>query len=170
MGGIRFKMKVSGIYKIRSIVKPNRIYIGSSVNIHKRFVNHKWFLNGGNHPNKKLQNHCNRYGLNDLQFSIIATCESCLLIEMEQFFIDAHNPYFNLRPKAENNLGWKPSEETLEKFRHRIIREDTKKKLRQANLGKKLKEETKQKCRNYRHTKEAKEKSSNPIFQMVRLW
>jgi hypothetical protein len=37
-------MKISGIYKIQSIVKPERIYIGSANNINKRRTNHlhKW--------------------------------------------------------------------------------------------------------------------------------
>ena len=67
--------KVSGIYKIQSIIKPERIYIGSAVNICDRWRCHLKDLKNGNHGNGKLQNHFNKYGEIDLQFSILLGCE-----------------------------------------------------------------------------------------------
>ena len=55
-------MIISGIYKIQSIIKPERCYIGSAVNIQKRWRDHKRELRNNKHSNKKLQNHCNKYG------------------------------------------------------------------------------------------------------------
>ena len=36
--------KFSGVYKIQSICKPERVYIGSAVNIDKRWKEHIWQL------------------------------------------------------------------------------------------------------------------------------
>ena len=38
--------RITGIYKIQSIIKPERIYIGSAVYVDKRWKEHlKWFKN-----------------------------------------------------------------------------------------------------------------------------
>ena len=47
--------KQSGIYKIQSKIHPERIYIGSSVNIKKRIWDHKTNLNALCHKNPKLK-------------------------------------------------------------------------------------------------------------------
>ena len=62
----------SGIYKIESKIKPERIYIGSSVNIIARWKNHLYELRKNKHRNNKLQNHYNKYGESDLLFSIMS--------------------------------------------------------------------------------------------------
>ena len=63
-------MNISGIYKIKSKVKPERIYIGSSVNIQERWRKHINYLKNNKHQSIKLQRHYNKYGKNDLVFSI----------------------------------------------------------------------------------------------------
>lgn len=143
-------MAIIGVYKIESKIKPNRVYIGSSIDIRSRKATHFNSLKNKKHPNRKLQNHCNKYGLKDFIFTIITTCDAETLIEKEQYFIDVYNPYFNLRPNADNNCGV-------------ICSEEKKEKLRKANLGKKHREESKQKCRNYKHTEEARQKISDAL-------
>jgi len=100
-----------GIYKIQSKIKPERIYIGSAVNFYKRCNSHKHSLRKGKHGSKKLQNHYNKYGEKDLEFSILLGCDKESLIEIEQFFIDSYNPWFNINPTAGSNLGRKFSED-----------------------------------------------------------
>ena len=102
------EMKISGIYKIQSRKKPERIYIGSSINIHKRWYYHILELGYGTHANKKIQRHYNKYGKDDLIFSIIIGCDKGDLISTEQYFIDAHNPYFNICKKAGSSAGRDP--------------------------------------------------------------
>jgi group I intron endonuclease len=97
--------RISGVYKIQSKVKPNRIYIGSAVNIHRRWWDHLHRLKENVHENPKLQNHYNKYGKTDLIFSIIISCEKDVLLETEQFFIDAYKPWFNICKKAGSVLG-----------------------------------------------------------------
>lgn len=111
--------KISGVYKITSILKPERIYIGSASNIYKRWQEHLCALKGRYHHSKKLQRHSDKYGKNDLQFSILIGCEIEELISSEQYFIDSYNPYFNCCRKAGSTLGRKASEETKAKMRLR---------------------------------------------------
>jgi len=76
-------MKIAGIYKIQSTVKPDRFYIGSSVNISKRWSCHINDLRKNKHHSSKLQNHYNKYGESDLRFTIILGCEENDLLKTE---------------------------------------------------------------------------------------
>jgi len=124
-------MKISGIYQIQSKIKPERIYIGSAININQRWNRHLYTLKSGIHRNIKLQRHFNRYGEIDLQFSILLGCEKEYLIANEQFFIDSYNPYFNININASSRLG-------------SILSEETRKKISQSLIGKHHSEETKE--------------------------
>lgn len=101
-------MKISGIYKIQSKCKPERIYIGSANNIRRRKHEHKSDLFTHTHGNAKLQRHFDKYGWDDLVFSVIIGCDECNLIAYEQFYIDALDPYFNLSKTAGKRAGLPP--------------------------------------------------------------
>ena len=101
---------------IRSKCKPNRCYIGSAIYIRNRWAMHLNDLKKNRHHASKLQNHYNKYGRDDLEFSVLMCCERDKLIETEQFFIDAYKPFFNSRMKAESTLGYKWSEESKKKL------------------------------------------------------
>jgi group I intron endonuclease len=126
---------ISGIYKIQSTIKPERIYIGSAVNIYKRWSKHLGELKSNAHHSIILQNHFNKYGISDLQFSVLLGCEINDLIKTEQYFIDSWNPYFNICRIAGNCSGIKQSELT-------------KQKKRDKQLGKKASQETRLKISN----------------------
>ncbi len=102
----------SGIYEIRSKRFPKRHYIGSSVRLLNRLKDHKCRLKKGNHANQKLQRHVNKYGFEDLEFSIIELVAPADLIPMEQAHIDKGFPYFNICLVAGNTLGRPQSAET----------------------------------------------------------
>lgn len=89
-------MKISGIYRIESKFYPKRTYIGSSVDIHKRWHQHLNVLRANKHHSQKLQRHYNKYGESDLQFSILLGCDEEDLAKVEQFFLDAYPLYFNI--------------------------------------------------------------------------
>ena len=108
-------MNISGIYKIQSIIKPGRIYIGSGINIGKRWNKHLEDLRKDSHYNKKIQRHFNKYGEIDFQFSVLLGCPKEDLIKVEQFFIDSYKPYFNNCLIAGSRLGQKDSIETRNK-------------------------------------------------------
>ncbi len=105
-------MKISGIYKIQSRIKPERIYIGSAVDMKNRWNLHLYKLKKGVHHSIILQNHYNKYGENDLQFSILELVmfkED--LIRREQYYIDKIKPEFNICKKAGSSLGTQRTEE-----------------------------------------------------------
>lgn len=106
----------SGIYRIESLSHPERIYIGSTVNFHARFKIHISTLNKQKHPSKKLQYHFNKYGLEDLKFSIIKKCSKENLLKEEQVFLN-NLPYFNTCKIAGSQLGLKRSEKTKQLMR-----------------------------------------------------
>lgn len=123
-------MRFPGIYKIQSSLKPDRIYIGSSSNIYRRWQGHISRLKRNIHHSKKLQRHFNKYGESDLQFSILLGCDREDLIKIEQYFLDSHKPYFN------NLLQAKP-------VRYIPHSQETKDKMSRSRMGRKLSEETK---------------------------
>ena len=131
--------QISGVYKIESKKKSYRVYIGSSINIFKRWHDHLFALRNNKHYSKKLQRHFNKYGENDLIFSILLGCEKEDLIKIEQYFIDAYNPYFNSCPTAGNQLGVKASPETILKLKisHTGIKDSEETKRRKSEAGKK---------------------------------
>lgn len=119
-------MDTSGIYKIQSQIKPERIYIGSAVNFRKRKILHLHQLRNDKHANTKLQNHFNKYGESDLVFSLVLGCKREELINNEQFFIDAYSPWFNINQRANSCFG-------------RVVSEKTRRLLSDAKLGVKKK-------------------------------
>ena len=175
-------MKISGIYKIESQIKPNRCYIGSSVNIKKRWNHHYNDLRNNKHYSQKLQRHYNKYGEHDLLFSIIENCDKDKLIEKEQYYIDLHEPYFNNSPTAGNVTGFKRSKETINKQRKSMIgkkwtkeqrerfsnkvkgipkSKEHKKKLSEALKGRKLQKRSQEHCNNI---SKAVTGSNNPMY------
>lgn len=114
-------MIVSGIYKIQSIYKPERVYIGSSIDIYRRWRDHLKSLRSKKHHSLTMQRHYNKYGESDLKFSLILECPKEQLIAREQDFIDSLNPYFNTCKVAGSCLGIKQSKETCNKKRIKMI-------------------------------------------------
>lgn len=161
-------MIISGIYKIQSIIKPDRSYIGSSSDIYKRWKGHLILLNAKKHHSKKLQNHYNKYGTEDLMFSIISECPDFKLLSNEQFYIELHLPYFNNCKVAGSCFGRRHSEETKailrEKNIGKIVSAETRLKISIANTGRKHTELEKRNM-----SESHKGKKPKPITEETRL-
>jgi len=119
--------KVCGIYKITS--PSNRIYIGKSVNINKRFISYK-----NNHckTQRRLYNSFINYGSGNHKFEIIHKCMPSELNRLEIFYIKLYNTFnspngLNLLSGGENSL----------------MSEETKIKIGIGGKGRKCSEETK---------------------------
>lgn len=142
-------MRLAGVYMIQSTVKPDRIYIGSSNNIRKRWNEHRYGLRANRNVSPKLQRHFNKYGESDLVFSVITACPPDQLAAQEQYFIDCYNPWFNIMPNARSAAGFKLSEEAKRKIgeanSRRPISDETKEKMRVANTGRRVTEEARSK-------------------------
>lgn len=66
--------KICGVYCIENLVNHKK-YIGSSVNIYRRWSQHKRELNGNYHYNNYLQNAFNKYGKDNFAYFIIEYTE-----------------------------------------------------------------------------------------------
>jgi group I intron endonuclease len=99
----------SGIYKIES--PSGNFYIGSAVNIRRRWHEHKTQLNRGTHHSKQLQHAHAKYGLDALVFGVIEFCQIDDLIIAEQKWLDTLNPKYNSAKTAGSKKGVKWTDE-----------------------------------------------------------
>lgn len=146
--------RISGIYKIQSVCKPDRCYIGSSEHIGRRWQKHIADFRKNKHHSPKLQYFYNKYGESDLILIIIEPCLPEFLLVREQHYIDSMNPYFNTCRIAGNTFGFRHSDVTKNKMKgrspwnkgtHGLYSEEYKNKLRE-------------KRKTFRHTQETKDK------------
>lgn len=94
--------KISGVYVIQSA--DGRIYVGSSVDIEKRWIEHKSRLRNGKHDNPVLSEIVAEFGLDSLQHRLLLRCAPDSLREQEQAAIDSLKPALNVLPTAERLL------------------------------------------------------------------
>ena len=176
----------SGIYLIKNIIN-NKVYIGSAVNIDKRWKEHKTLLKEGKHHSCHLQSAWDLYGEQSFAFELIEEVSNPQdLLEHEQVYLDHYKSYegdrgYNICKVAGSPLGVKRSEETRKKLseanknrseetrkkineanKRRIISEETRKKISEANKGKIVSEETRKKLREAnagkKHSEQTKQK------------
>lgn len=95
--------KTAGIYEIFSRACRSR-YIGSTVDLNKRFRNHFFKLVKGNHPNPKLQRLFHKRG-GVLFFRIVVRCESVSLVRCEQERLDRHKHRKNILNRTKTASG-----------------------------------------------------------------
>lgn len=143
----------SGIYQITHI-ESGKFYIGSSVDIKKRWAIHKCHLFKGTHDNKKLQRAWNKYGENSFRFSVVELVGKDDLIGREQYWIDsllALEKGYNLCPVAGRVTGIKRSKETKKLLSEKAKKRGISSKCRDAMVlklkGKKLSAEHIEKVR-----------------------
>lgn len=145
------KQNFSCIYKISS-KKTGRFYVGSAKHFGIRRRNHVYQLSKNKHHSIILQNHVNKYGMQDIYFEILEVCEwGNLIIEREQYYIDSLNPFFNVLRTASSCMGRIASDETRNKLVVSHLgkkqTQETKDKRRLAMLGRKFSEESKAKMK-----------------------
>lgn len=133
-----------GVYSIMNITN-NKVYIGSSVNIRKRWGVHRRALRKGMHHNRYLQRSWNKYGEDNFIFNIIEELDDESLIIREQYWIDFYKSHlsdngFNMCRVAGSVLGIKWSEESrikhTERLKGRKHSLETKLKISKAHKGK----------------------------------
>lgn len=159
-------MKASGIYKIQSIIHPDRIYIGSAIDFKVRWNIHIKTLLRGKHHSKKLQFHYNKYGIDDLVFSIIIECSKENLIAFEQYYIDTLDPYFNINKTAGSGLGYKHTSGALRKIgeasKERTRGPEWRANLSKGHMGQFCSKETREKMSATRKGKSIKSRGPLP--------
>ena len=104
-----------GIYKI--IFSNNHYYIGQSININRRFSQHKRDLKKGTHTNNRLQNCYNKYGEPVLEVLQECSKEELDTIETKFIYENIDNDFCcNFCKEGKSVKGIKRSEEFKEKI------------------------------------------------------
>jgi len=145
----------SGIYIITNNLNKH-CYIGSALNIRKRWNRHKSDLCLQKHHSLYLQRAYNKYGSVNFTFTILLICDKKDLLFYEQRAIDRYKPEYNQCPVAGNCTGHKTSEEAKRKLSEcfsgsknpnfgKKHSDETKLKISLGNKGKILSQETKDK-------------------------
>ncbi len=126
-----------GIYVIRN-KDSGKVYVGSSVNISKRWRHHLSDLRLEKHHALRLQRSWNKYGESAFFFEIVENLiDPSILIKREQYWIDAYkaiNPIngYNVCPAAGTVRGTKRTDEQIKLMRDNGIRRGISKKCREA--------------------------------------
>lgn len=156
--------KICGIYKVTNPKK--RIYIGQSVDCHKRFKAYK-SLGSNTKVQRRLFNSLVKHGNGSHVFEIIHVCHPSQLNEMEKYYIDLFQTFnskngLNLRDGGGSR--GRHSEETRIKMsiarKGIVYSEETKRRMSEGSKGCTHSEETKKKMSASRQniSKETREK------------
>lgn len=104
----------SGIYEI---VSPSgKRYIGSAVNIARRWRQHRSDLRLGRHGSQALQRAFRKYGESNLTYRILISCDPKHCIFFEERAINHLHPDYNSSPHAGSRLGIRSSLESRVKM------------------------------------------------------
>lgn len=147
---------VCGVYAIINKINGH-IYIGSSINIHRRKLRHFRYLKENGHENRHLQNAYNLYGKDTFKFVILKTTEPDVRLLEEQLILDKYfgtPACYNICPTAGSPGA--PGRIKTDTHRRKIAESlrqfydnnpDHKKYLGSLKKGKKLSDDIKQKMR-----------------------
>ena len=158
-----------GIYSLTNNITGD-VYVGQSVDLHRRMMEHRCPC--GSKGERLICKALKKYGFNNFSFSVIEECQKEELDSKEVFWIKKLNAAYNMTDGGKGAKGYRPSFEerayiakcaraqwdrktdaekkeklaqlTGPKIGH-IVSEETRKKLREANLGKKHSSESKKK-------------------------
>ena len=133
---------MTGIYIIKNVL-TDKVYVGSSLNIYKRWKDHKFYLKNKKHHSILLQRAWDLDGEEKFIFEILEIVEDRnILLQREQYYLDVYKSYvpengYNLCSTANSMLGYKYSDEQKAKM------SENRRGVKNQHYGKKHSEETK---------------------------
>lgn len=143
-----------GIYICLCLVS-GKYYLGSCEDFKSRQSGHLCLLRKKNHHSNHFQQSWNKYSEANFIWLKIRDCKKENLKAIEQFYLNIYMPW-------KDSIGLNINDKSC--GGQKIVSEETKEKLRKANLGKKLSEETKNKMSKSKlgrkHSEESKRKMS----------
>lgn len=92
-------MNMGGVYEIVNIVNGKR-YVGSSVNIKKRWQTHKSALHKNCHGNEHLQNAYNKYGKKSFKYKVLVYTEPEEALRLENLLLKSDKYEYNIAEDA----------------------------------------------------------------------
>lgn len=112
----------SGVY--RWINKLNgKTYVGSSTNLRVRLYKYYSIGSLGNNL-RVIDRALFKYGFSSFSFEILEYCDKNIVLEREQYYLGLLGPDYNIVELAGNTLGYKHSEESLERMRNFVMSDD----------------------------------------------
>ena len=80
----------SGIYMIKC-KETEKVYIGQSVDVKKRFKHHIYDLKRGKHANQHMVRAFSKYGKEAFEFSVLELCDKKILNDRDEFWISFYD-------------------------------------------------------------------------------
>jgi len=161
----------SGIYRIVNL-SNKKYYIGSAVNLYRRWGQHKYYLIKGTHANKHLQSAWDKHGVDTFKFEVLEYVGNVDdLIKIEQMYLDYADYYnielYNICFIANSTKGIKWTEHQREvccgmKGKHHT--DEAKEKMSNSQKGKK------QSAASIEKRKQTMQKYWQPTYKVVEDW
>lgn len=112
------KSVISGVYFLKNTISK-KVYVGSTVDIERRFRKHKSELKKNKHRCSEMLKDFNLYGFESFKLVILEKVEKEKLLEREQYWFEIlknKNEMYNKRILVHTNKNLKHSEETKNKI------------------------------------------------------
>ena len=114
--------KKAGVYRWINNINKNT-YVGSSINLSVRFYTY-YSLRSLAKSNRLIDRALLKHGFSNFSLEILEYCDVKVLLEREQYYLDILKPPYNIVEKAGSTLGYKHTEETLQKMRDFILSDE----------------------------------------------
>jgi group I intron endonuclease len=96
------KEKIRGIYKITNLVN-DKVYIGESLDIYRRWDEHREDLNNNSHHSYKLQDDWNKYGEDNFKFEIVTVLNEDINKFIDKYILLVYEDKYTKEYNSINN-------------------------------------------------------------------